>query len=384
MLINSLTIKNVNSYNSTGVLINDLKKVNFCFGNNGSGKSTIAKYLYDLSIGNTSTSNFSQCLQSGYNNSDHQILVFNEDFIVRNFISKNTQSGIFSLNEKNDVIDQQITSEQNVLKKLQSYILHLEKRKIYIRKKKNDQFETLKEECFEKRKSTIQSFLKIKDTFPYKQKQNNYDYLVTVIQAHNPIPDVTFEALTNNYKKYYDTNLTRIEHKLSVDIYKSILEIEHNLDLLLQKVIIGNDDVDIAKMINELQIKKWVEDGITYLDHSKPLQHCPFCQQETIDSTLLEKFKLYFDESYKNDIAAIETLRANYTNAYNSFLLNVQSLVDVFNDENIVSNFHLEIKRIFEENIKIIEEKLKKSNEKKSIFSIRNIKETIENIDALI
>lgn len=151
-MINSLTIKDVNSYNSAGVLINDLKKVNFFFGNNGSGKSTIAKYFYELSLDNTSIGKFSLCRQTGYNHSDHLILVFNEDFIVRNFITKNTQSGIFSLNEKNDDIDRQIMAEQNVLKRLQNYITHLEKRKIYISKKINDQYEKLKDECFEKEK----------------------------------------------------------------------------------------------------------------------------------------------------------------------------------------------------------------------------------------
>lgn len=235
-----------------------------------------------------------------------------------------------------------------------------------------------------RRKSTIQSFLKLKETFPYKQKQNNYDNIVAVIRTHNPIPNVAFETLINDYKKYYDSNLIKIEQKISIEIYKSILEIEHKLELLMQKVIIGNDEIDIAKMINELENKKWVEEGIAYLDHSKTLQHCPFCQKETIDNSLLEKFKLYFDESYKDDIAAIERLRSDYTTAYNSLLTNIQSLSNVFNDENIVSNLYLEIKKNLEVNIKIIEEKLKKSNEKKTIISVNAIEKTIEKINIVI
>ena len=44
-MITKINVKNVASYNPTaGVEINDLKKVNFFFGFNGSGKSTIAKY----------------------------------------------------------------------------------------------------------------------------------------------------------------------------------------------------------------------------------------------------------------------------------------------------------------------------------------------------
>jgi len=81
-MIESIVIKNVASYDSaSGVTIEGLKKVNFFFGNNGSGKSTIAKYLYDLSLDSTSNLDFSHCSQMGYDGENMQILVFNEDFI---------------------------------------------------------------------------------------------------------------------------------------------------------------------------------------------------------------------------------------------------------------------------------------------------------------
>ena len=88
-MITNILISNVSSYSNSGAGIEELKKVNYFFGNNGSGKSTIAKYLYDLSLNGQSEINFNGCSQNGFDNTNNQILVFNEKFIDRNFIARN-------------------------------------------------------------------------------------------------------------------------------------------------------------------------------------------------------------------------------------------------------------------------------------------------------
>ena len=47
-MIKSINIKDVATYSSTGIEIKDLKKVNFFYGANGCGKTTISNYLQDL------------------------------------------------------------------------------------------------------------------------------------------------------------------------------------------------------------------------------------------------------------------------------------------------------------------------------------------------
>jgi wobble nucleotide-excising tRNase len=41
-MIENILIKNTASYNSTGTQLSDLKKINFIYGANGSGKTTIS------------------------------------------------------------------------------------------------------------------------------------------------------------------------------------------------------------------------------------------------------------------------------------------------------------------------------------------------------
>lgn len=383
-MINSITIKNVTSYDNTiGATINDLKKINFFFGNNGSGKSTIAKYLYDVSLGGTSELNFDSCSQVGYDDENHQILVFNDRFVERNFISRDTQVGIFSLNQKNEEIDILIKEKQNHLEKINKKIEKLRNRKSSINANKEKKLDDLKKNCFQERKTSLQSFPKIKDNFPYKLTENNFEAIEKVLNIQ-PLEHITFNKLLENYKKYYDNELAKIETSIFIELFNTFIGSEEKLNEILQKVIIGNTDVDIAKMIDDLHIKKWVEDGIEYLDTKKNLQLCPFCQKETVDIELVKKFEQYFDESYKKDIETIAELKTDYTQKYNIFISNLQDVVNEYNIDNIVSDFIASTKELFDKNIKIIEEKIASSNEKKEIITIGSSNETIKKINKAI
>ncbi|MDR2125442.1 MAG: AAA family ATPase, partial [Prevotellaceae bacterium] len=44
-MIESITIKNIATFDNEGIQINDLKKVNFIYGVNASGKTTISNFL---------------------------------------------------------------------------------------------------------------------------------------------------------------------------------------------------------------------------------------------------------------------------------------------------------------------------------------------------
>ena len=121
-MIERLVIKNVASYDSTGVDINTNKKINFFFGYNGSGKSTIARFLHDVTLPATEKAlEFSDCSQTGFDPAVQTILVYNEEFRNENFISKDEQRGIFSLNKTNDEVDKQITILNDEIRIIQKH-----------------------------------------------------------------------------------------------------------------------------------------------------------------------------------------------------------------------------------------------------------------------
>ena len=118
-MIEKIIIKNVATYDEIGVEISELKKVNFFFGYNGSGKSTIAKYLYNLSLeADKQDTKFNSCSQNGYNDEEHQILVFNECFIKRNFIKNSTLPGVFSLKRNSKYL---LNNQKTNISKIRAY-----------------------------------------------------------------------------------------------------------------------------------------------------------------------------------------------------------------------------------------------------------------------
>ena len=89
------------SYKGTGCHI-EPTYINFFFGNNGSGKSTIAKAILS-GEGVTYT--------SGRTASDYLTLVYNQDFIDANFKSYRNMKGVFTLNAKNAEVQQKINEK---------------------------------------------------------------------------------------------------------------------------------------------------------------------------------------------------------------------------------------------------------------------------------
>jgi len=384
-MITEIKLNNVATYTDE-ISISDLKKVNFFFGSNGAGKSTLAKYLHNISLDSEKQNiNFNSCNQTGYDNTNHQILVYDEKFIERNFINKDIQKGIFSLNETNEEIDTLISNEQSTLKLYEDYLReNILNEKESIIKKVEKAYSDLKKYCFEERKNAINSFLRIKDVFPYKQTQNNFDKIFNILQNSENPNSVTFEDLVSDYKKYYEDDLKNIDTNITKNKYKEIRALELELGELLDEIIIGNDDVDIAQIINDLNIKSWVEQGITYLNKDLENQICPFCQNETVNKSLIYQFEKYFDEYYKNKINQIETLKQKYNSITGLFLAELKNVSDTFNIGNKASNLYNELKQIFDDNIKNIELKIRFSNEKKSFSSILDFKNKIVEINKSI
>lgn len=72
-MINKIHMESVASYANPTELITD-KKVNLIYGLNGTGKSTISNFLYDMSRPEFENCNVDSC-------EDKKVLVYNQSFI---------------------------------------------------------------------------------------------------------------------------------------------------------------------------------------------------------------------------------------------------------------------------------------------------------------
>jgi len=378
-MITSINIKNVATYNvTTGVQIDELKKVNFFFGFNGSGKSTIAKYLRDISLDMSERKDhFNECTNTGYDDSLHQILTFNEEFIEHNFRKNPDFKGVFSLNETNEFIDLQISAEEKNIEDYSSVIEKYKDKKTLIENDKKTKYEALLSHCWNQR-STFSTFSKINLNYS-GSKPNHLSELRRVLQLEQVTP-TSLKKLTEDYQTFFESDLKELDITVDTKSYFAIRRIEVKLDNLLQEVIIGNESVDIAGLIQVLNSRTWVEQGTKLMDAKSAI--CPFCQKETIDADLRIQFEAYFDETYKTKIAAIEALKVLYQARTEEFLQRLITIQDVYNPDNVVSNLVVFFASMFRENIDIIDAKIESSNEVKSITSIKTKKLNLSDVMA--
>ena len=94
-MLESITIKNIATFNDTGIQISGLKKVNFIYGANASGKTTISNFLH-----NSNDEKFisAGCSINWKNGLQLQTLVYNKDFRERNF-GNGKIAGVFTIGE---------------------------------------------------------------------------------------------------------------------------------------------------------------------------------------------------------------------------------------------------------------------------------------------
>ena len=101
-MIKSITIRDVASYDHTGVTFSDLKKVNFIYGGNGTGKTTLGRVL------NTYDANrdFQGLCTTEWEGEPVEVLAYNRDFKERNL--QESIPGVFTIGEDQQQINRDL------------------------------------------------------------------------------------------------------------------------------------------------------------------------------------------------------------------------------------------------------------------------------------
>lgn len=103
--------------------------------------------------------------------------------------------------------------------------------------------------------------------------------------------------------------------------FDKIIEIESST--LWSKKIIGKSDVDIAKLIQSLNINDWVNEGRTYLQNDGI---CPFCQKKTITEDFIQQLESFFDESFLHETKTIKENSNEYIRLFDVILNELDSI----------------------------------------------------------
>lgn len=295
-MIESITLKNIATYD--GVEISSLKKINFIYGANGCGKTTISNFLY-----NSTDERYNYCSLAWKHAQELNTLVYNKEFRERNF-GKGKLGGIFTLGEATTEQIKDIEDKTQALKVIKED--GVKKREtLNVQKQKKETLENdFKEVCWTKIYKKYETVFK--EAFVGSLTKENFKTKLLQEFTSNSNTLVTFENLKEKAKIIFGEIPQNITYMYAI-VFDRIIEIENSE--IWKKIIVGKADVDIAKLIQKLNINDWVNQGRDYLQDGET---CPFCQQETITDDFKSQLESFFDESYLSDIRSIKELKQEY------------------------------------------------------------------------
>lgn len=107
-MIRKINIKDVASFNASDHIMDDLGRVNFIFGANGSGKTTISRVL-------SHPDNYPSCDITWENGQVQKCNVYNSDFVDSTFADVSGMPGIFTLGQSESDVYEQINQTKTLI-----------------------------------------------------------------------------------------------------------------------------------------------------------------------------------------------------------------------------------------------------------------------------
>ncbi|RFB09689.1 hypothetical protein DZB84_23715 [Bacillus sp. HNG] len=364
-MIGKIRIKEVASYDSTGIEVN-LGKINYIYGSNGTGKTTISELLR-----NRGREKFSSCsIEWKPGVSDFDMFVYNRNFVQENFNVRNDIKGIFTLGKESTEILALIDQKKQDAEKHQERIGKL-KENI---EQKAGEVENLHakfiNECWDLKQKYDEVF---EDAFTGVRNNKKKFMERCLDEATNNNNDIhTYDDLIKRVESVFKNSREKVETIPKI-YYESSVEQQS----IFQTRIIGKKDIDIARLITQLNISDWVQQGHKHIGDKDSI--CPFCQQE-LPVDFKEKMDEYFDETYTEQIQILSSAIEKYKKETSSFLERYRFLIaeDIpfINKEKVASQFEI-MNSTYKENIQLLE---KKGNEPSRSVELSSIISCVEEI----
>jgi wobble nucleotide-excising tRNase len=373
-MINSITIHGTATFLGNPQVLANLSKFNFLFGANGAGKTTISNVIANENA-------YDGCSLSWDAGQALKTVVYNRDFVEKSFVQSPMLKGVFTLGEGAGENIKLLETAKKEESEIKADII-LNKNKL----------------LSEDRKTGLNCDL----------ATNEAKFLETCWKQKNKHDQTfqrAFEGLRNSKEKFRDRAIKELEggvaqlltlpelQKKAETIFQEMPMSEAILSELdfgcliatetkpiLNRRVLGKDDVDIASMIRKLGNSDWVRAGRSYFDANDNV--CPFCQQKT-EEDFNKSLNEYFDETFEAAANEISILLETYENdslrlkaAIELLLLRPSMFLDV---EKLKSELELLVSKTAI-NVQKIRQKKREPSESIELDSIGNLKNAIDDV----
>ena len=286
------------SFKGTGTTIENLTFVNFFFGNNGSGKSTITQAIKNgkgitYARGNTA--------------SNYLPLVYDESFINLNFHSYKNMPGVFTINEVNKSIQEQIDA---LHEKENGFKAKIEAACGSIEQKNKDRTAVEKhfwDECWDK---SLQLRIWFDKTLAGTRNSKK-------VFASAVLPCTPIKHNTDELRRLYDSAFSSSTSHYKVFSFINDIAVLDNLpgNELLGIAIVNSSDTNFAQFIRRIKSTEWVREGHEQFSHAAN-GLCPYCSQP-LPEKFEELFTASFDAQYEDNLKKLIAFQESYRKAAN-------------------------------------------------------------------
>lgn len=326
--------------------------INFFFGNNGCGKSSLARFIYEL--------------KDKYPN--NEFLIYDSKYKKENI--KNLK-GIFTLNKKNLELENKIAENK---KKIDDELANIEKNKAEI--------DRIDSSITKEAKEYQEQIKKISE--PYKEKFpkafKGRSYANKIVEKLNEVKQVDHDI--NDIKKLYETAygnetnpLNKLQHAAT-----AIKSFNMAGRKLINISIVGSQDTDFAKFVKKLGAQDWVQVG--YNNYLNDDGLCPFCQRK-LENNFEDKIKQCFDESYTENIQEFLKFAGSYSTESQEIIAILKSNLNLtipFEHEKEYKDKVSIIEKTITNNLLSLSAKKKEPSSKHEFYSIDEQLQEINNL----
>lgn len=313
MVTTTIKLQNFASYSpTTPISLTLTKPVAVLYGQNGAGKSTIAKVIRHHI--NSTLGGAGSCSVSVVGLTEPEFVVYDTEYVEDNFHAKEGKGikGIFTLGKKTAEELDEIAKLEDDVRSIGTEIESTTDALSQLDTDEHRAFNSAKDATWAIKSDYEKGPLRfcLEDNKVRADKSRLFQHLA---KADDPDGSVLIEELLAEASEIEDeTAETKAELLIPANPFTT-LENNH----LLGSVIAGSSDSRLSALIATLKNESWVRNGIDHLQGSEGT--CPFCQQALTHDFTSELEKL-FDTGYEDQRTQLTTLRDHYRSAIDSLV----------------------------------------------------------------
>lgn len=339
--------------------------INFFFGRNGAGKSTISEMI-QADTGVT--------WRTGQTADDYNVLAYDQTFISDHFSNFDDLAGVFTLNKVNIETQKKIDQLEKDKETLLADIA-----------KKNETIDQKGQARIDLKSDSQNRMMRLTDTVRKK-----FDLAMTDKKiAKTFCPEVEKKQPVEHAEEEI-MELYAVAYEKSAQTYpllKKSNEYPGKYDLsgssYLGESIVSTSDTKFARIMEKLGNTDWVKEGHTkYLKKADGI--CPFCHNPLDHQHFEKELKECFDEEYQDSVNAVASFQSAYTSMTEEMIriLEGNTSSEFPRADFTVYKEKLErLKTIIQNNLQLIQKKVEKPAEK---VTLQDIDTLIEEIDSII